>query len=515
MTDAGWTDAKDVKGAPIADDKLLENIRLGSEVSLPMFRKQKGTREGSLVFVAGGPTLRGFLDEIRQRSKNGEYVLTSNFTHDYLIENGIIPSGCIVIDPTEQMADCIKQPQASCDYFVGAVCTPGLARNLKEAVPKVQRILVAYGMEDERDLKLQQEIYKPDQRDFLVGGTMTPLRVMPFAHMLGYTKLEFYGFDSCYTDRQPKTVYSDDPEYGAALARNGGIFYKDEDSPRTYCIDEPADGGFFYAYKKKRGENVILTKTRDGREFLSSPGFTHQAKQFIKWVERMDGKLDVVVHGDSLNSHMLKLHREHFDKLRAEIGDKRWTDEYGAMQRQMHDRGGYGVWGDHDTRLAATGILNLHDVLKRPLTVMDYGAGNGALGAALERAFKCATVTNYDPFHPQWRDNPEPGLHDVVTCCDVMEHVEPQCVENTLKYIADHCRYMAIFTIAIEEAAKTLPDGRNAHVTQRSPAWWQKRISKHFLVVEGRANSEVAEFVCQRLEAHDFAAEEPAFKRAA
>lgn len=514
MTDAGWTVAQDVKGGPVTDDKLLENIRLGSEVELPMFRKQKGRREGSLVFVAGGPTLRGYLDEIRQRSRNGEYILTSNFTHDYLIENDIVPSGCIVIDPTEQMADCIKRPQASCEYYVGAVCTPGLARNLK-GLPKVQRILVAYGMESEADIRLQEEIYKPDSGDFLVGGTMTPLRVMPFAHMLGFAKLEFYGFDSCYTDREPKTVYSDDPEYGEALRRNNGIFYKDEDTGKTYCIDEPADGGFFYAYKKKRAENVIVTRTKDGRKFLSSPGFTHQARQFIKWIDRMDGKLDVVVHGDSLNSHMLKLHREHWAKLKAEIGDRRWTEEYGAMQRQMHDAGGYGMWGDHETRLASMGILNLYDQLKRPLSVMDYGAGSGALGFSLERLFKCAAVTNYDPFHPMWRDKPEPGVHDIVICCDVMEHVEPQCVENTLKYIAEHCRYMAIFTIAIDEAAKTLPDGRNAHVTQRSPAWWQKRISKHFMIAEGRSNNEVAEFVCQKLDAREYAQEEPAFKRAA
>ena len=507
--------AQDVKGGPVLNEALLDNIRRGAETELPLFRKQKTKREGALIFVAGGPTLRGYLDEIRARSRNGEYILTSNFTHDYLIENGIAPNGCIVIDPTEQMATCIKSPQPNCEYYVGAVCTPGLAQNLKAAGLNVRRILVAYGLEDESDIKLQEELYNPDSADFLVGGTMTPLRVMPFAHMLGYRKLEFYGFDSCYTSREPKTVYSDDPDYKEALKRNAGIFYKDDDTGRTYCIDEPADGGFFYAYKKKRAENVIVTKAADGRQFLSSPGFTHQAKQFIKWVERMEGKLSVKVHGDSLNSHLLKLHSEQQAKLKEKIGDRRWTDEYAEMQRQLHQGGHYGLWGDHEQVMVSRGVLSLYGALKRPLTLMDYGAGSGALGRSVENLFKAVSVTNYDPFHPKWAGQADPGVHDIITCCDVMEHVEPQCVENTLKYIADHCRYMAIFTIAIEEASKLLPDGRNAHVTIRSPAWWQTKIAKHFLVVEGRANNEVVEFVCQKLDAREYASQEPAFARAA
>lgn len=516
MNDTGWTLAQDVKGGPVTQESLLENIRKGAEVELPLFRKLKAKREGALVFVAGGPTLRGYLDEIRERSRKGDFILTSNFTHDYLIENDIVPNACIVIDPTEQMATCIKLPQLTTDYYVGAVCTPGLAENLKREKLKVQRICVAYGLEDESDIKLQTELFKPETGDFLVGGTMTPLRVMPFAHMLGFKRLEFYGFDSCYTPKEPRTVYSDDPDYKAALERNNGIFYKDEDTDRTYCIDEPADGGFFYAYKKKRGESVIVTKTADGRQFLSSPGFTHQAKQFIKWVDRMEGKLDVEVHGDSLNSHLLKLHRANLARLRAEIGDRRWTDEYADMQRKLHDAGNYGLWGDHECYMISRGVLALYSEMRRPLTMMDYGAGSGALGHSVEKLFRAVTVTNYDPFHPKWRDKqPEPAVHDLVTCCDVMEHVEPQCVDNTIKFIADHCRYMAIFSIAVDDAGKTLPDGRNAHIMLRSPAWWQSKLGQYFVVVEGRANPEVCEFICQKFDAKEHALQEPRFARAA
>ena len=58
---------------------------------------------------------------------------------------------------------------------------------------------------------------------------------------------------------------------------------------------------------------------------------------------------------------------------------------------------------------------------------------------------------------------------------------------------------------------KTLPIKRQG-LTQFT---YSRFLVPHLCNYEGRANSEVAEFVCQRLEAHDFAAEEPAFKRAA
>ena len=53
-----------------------------------------------------------------------------------------------------------------------------------------------------------------------------------------------------------------------------------------------------------------LAETSDGRRFLTSHVLAHQAKQFVKWADRLEGKVEVVCHGDSLNSHMYKLHQE-------------------------------------------------------------------------------------------------------------------------------------------------------------------------------------------------------------
>ena len=494
--DHGFTIAPDVKGGPIPHDELLENIRQVAKLDLPLFKKQK-PHGGTAVFIAGGPTLRDHLDEVRARSRAGDFIITSNNTHDYLVDNGIIPTACLLIDPKEIVSKYVRKPQKETHYYLGCVCSPKLFEAL--AGFKVTRVLTAYGMEDERDINLQLELYKhPPGRDFLVGGTMTPLRAMPFAAMLGYSRIEFYGFDSCYSSKEPPLVYEDEPGYREALKLNAGMYYKDEDTGRVYTIAEPKDGGFFYAYKKHRGENVTIAQTSDGRRFLTSPGFAHQAKQILKWVERMDGKLEVVIHGDSLSAHMLKLHREHLIRMAAEIGDARWTEGYAAMQVQMHEAGNYGQWGDANLDFVGRAVVPVYQSVRRTVTVLDYGAGSGALGDELERLFREVTVTRYDPFAPKWRGGAEPGIHDVVNCCDVMEHVEPQCVENTIKYIADRTRYIATFGIAIEEAEKLLPNGDNAHITLRSPQWWARKLQKHFVVVEAVGNAAEVKFTCQK-----------------
>ena len=59
---------------------------------------------------------------------------------------------------------------------------------------------------------------------------------------------------------------------------------------------------------------------------------------------------------------------------------------------------------------------------------------------------------------------------------------------------------MAVFGIALSDAVKELGDGRNAHITQKSGAWWVKELSKRFIVVEGIYNAQKSFFICQTFE---------------
>lgn len=500
-----------VKGSPLDNDKVLDNIRLSANVDVPIFKREKG-RGGNAIFVAAGPSLRAFLPEIKKRHDAGEFLITCNHTYDYLQEHGIVCDVCMLIDPRPDNWDCVKKPQPKTTFYVATVCDIRLFENLLALGANVVKMQVAYGMKDEVDVVLQKEIYHLPLSDYLVGGTMTPLRAMPFAVMIGIKSLEFYGFDSCFTGPEP-IVLKGEPKFKEILKETGAL-YTDADSGQEYVIDEPADGGFFYAFKKPRPESITVVLTPDNRRYLTTPGLGNQARQICKWVDRLEGTLDVKIHGDSLSANLLSIHRENVAKARAAVGDRRWSEEYAALQGEMHAQNNYGRWGDHDMELISRMVCSVYCSLNRPvlvnnelqwpgrsMTMLDYGAGNGALGRKIESMFKEVTVTNYDPFHPAWGGDKDPGMHDVASCCDVMEHVEVECVDNVLKYVAERTRYAALFTIGLSDATKMLPNGRNAHITLKTAGWWINKLNEYFIVVEGATTDAEVLLMCQKQDA--------------
>ena len=114
--------------------------------------------------------------------------------------------------------------------------------------------------------------------------------------------------------------------------------------------------------------------------------------------------------------------------------------------------------------------------------ILDYGCGKGVLAKALSWMIK-----EYDPAIPG-KDGPaEPA--DIVVCRDVLEHIEPECLEAVLSDLVRCVKKVGLFTIATGPSWKTLADGRNAHLIQRSCAWWREKLSAYFSIdgIQGRA----------------------------
>ena len=89
-------------------------------------------------------------------------------------------------------------------------------------------------------------------------------------------------------------------------------------------------------------------------------------------------------------------------------------------------------------------------------------------------------VTNYDPV--TYPSPPDP--HELVLCIDVMEHVEEGSVGAVLSHIRSLMRRAAYFVISCQPAIKVLADGRNAHITIKSPDWWTAKLSENGIAVE-------------------------------
>ena len=146
------------------------------------------------------------------------------------------------------------------------------------------------------------------------------------------------------------------------------------------------------------------------------------------------------------------------------------TEEYREQNKQLHAKSEhYGTSGN----MWAPVVRQLSESGRLP--ILDYGCGKGTLKTALGLAYK---VTEYDPAIEGKDTPPEP--HPVVVCSDVLEHIEPECLEAVIDDLARVTTETSLFVVHTGPALKTLPDGRNAHLIQQGPTFWLPLILRRF-----------------------------------
>ena len=68
-----------------------------------------------------------------------------------------------------------------------------------------------------------------------------------------------------------------------------------------------------------------------------------------------------------------------------------------------------------------------------------------------------------------------PSQVDLVYSSDVLEHVEPDLIDETINHLFSISNYQ-YHLIACHPAKKALSDGRNAHLIIEDPSWWLKKF---------------------------------------
>ena len=154
------------------------------------------------------------------------------------------------------------------------------------------------------------------------------------------------------------------------------------------------------------------------------------------------------------------------------------------------------MWGT-SSRTALDELPALSEAVKHAGNVLDYGCGRGGLVSAINahnaRGRWTTRAMGYDPRNlarwpmplPIWR-----GRFGLVTCTDVLEHVEREYVNAVLKDIASWVRddgtiFLSVATtpaIAVLPATDKLPE-RNAHITIENQDWWRAEFDKAGIVV--------------------------------
>ena len=448
-----------VSGLPISNDQYMEQMRINFYRKHIPLVKYAPEHEKIFVMICGGPSAKKYIPEIREKALNTDvyHVYCSNKTLSWLTENGIEPYGFFIIDPKEgkiKDLDC-RLPDRT-RYYLGMQCHPSLFDRL-DGYRNLTGIVVACGIKNSlgiSDIQLAATFRNPDEFAYLFGGSMAGLRAMNLADIMGYRTVEFYGFDSCFFE------------------------FDENGEPKHYSYDKP------------RAEDILEVETPSGRRWFTTPVFASQARQYIKWKHRLEW-MKFVIHGDSFTKDM--------DEIDNEQSRPKTKDRFTIMHKERNEElfkkdPSYGSVGES---FAGEVCMVVAKILRKfsSCSMLDYGCGTGRLIKALP-PINGLTVAGYDPFVQEYSSEPRPA--DLVTCFDVLEHVEPECLENVLDHLAELTQKVLFVSIATVPAAKYYRDGLNAHMIVEDYPFWYAKLRKRFIVAKKRVEPGRVIFLAQK-----------------
>lgn len=143
--------------------------------------------------------------------------------------------------------------------------------------------------------------------------------------------------------------------------------------------------------------------------------------------------------------------------------------------RALHKRRRYGTTADARLQWVLPHVKKL-----APASILDYGCGTSHLGDLLAKEVGAESY-RFDPGIPAHAEMPAEAAEgvDLVICCHVLEHVDPEEVDLILEQLAllSPNVYLEIPTAS----AKTiLPNGENAHSIVKGESWWLEKFQEHF-----------------------------------
>jgi hypothetical protein len=106
-------------------------------------------------------------------------------------------------------------------------------------------------------------------------------------------------------------------------------------------------------------------------------------------------------------------------------------------------------------------------------TFLDYGAGKGYLSDTLQKEYPNMQIYKFDPATFPY---PLPEKVELTYSSDVLEHIEPHLLDETIQDLCNRTTRYQYHLIACHPSKKSLSDGRNAHLIVENPTWWKNKI---------------------------------------
>lgn len=404
-----------------------EQIRVNTATVPGRLEPSDILHEESCAVVCYGPSLNDTWEQIKSFTN----VMSCSGAHKFLIDRGIIPRWHVDVDPRAHKIALIGAPHKDVEYLIAATCHPDYFQMLMSGGFNVKLWHVFDGADEALRLR-------PAGDWALTGGCSVGLRALAVARFLGFRQLDVFGMDG----------------------------------------SEGASGKHAAAHPNQASSVALVDY--GGQTYRTTPAFLEAARQTA---HELDDLKDVTArfHGEGLVQAMMRDYVRTPQKKETLIAFNKpalISEDYRRQNAQLHkDNLAYGVGaGRHaDTIKKLVATLKRTDGL--PPAVLDYGCGKGYLQKALS-----FPIFEYDPAIVGKDESAKPA--DLVCCLDVLEHIEPDKLAFVLDDLRRCVRQVGYFVIHTDQAAKTLPDGRNTHLIQEGRDWWEERLRAFFAVAK-------------------------------
>ena len=174
----------------VPHEQIVEQVQFSQNLGLHWVEECK-PHSHQAVLVSAGPTWKDHIPSIKARYEAGDHIYCVKHSHDELIEAGIVPHGCFLLDPRDHVKDFVENPHSEVRYICASMCHPTTIRQLMEHDARIwlYHALVGAG----EDKVATQGLLVP-------GGSCAATRGMVVLRLMGYRKMALYGYDSCFYD---------------------------------------------------------------------------------------------------------------------------------------------------------------------------------------------------------------------------------------------------------------------------------------------------------------------------
>ncbi len=184
---------RDAEGQPRDQNgDAVRNMHYAARLDLPRLQLAE-PNSGRCIIVGGSPQVRDHLEQIRAfAAQSGAAVFALNWTHTWLINNGIVPTGCLFFEIDAEPDSILQSTHPDTTYYICSHCHQKTFDDLAHR----RRVLWHSRPNSDGEEVAFNQLFQGDLQ--LGGGIGTLLRTVSLGMALGFRKFDLFGVDSSF-----------------------------------------------------------------------------------------------------------------------------------------------------------------------------------------------------------------------------------------------------------------------------------------------------------------------------